>query len=473
MNRKYALLTAAVGGLAVGCSNLAADQGGVGGGDAPGGGGGDQTGGVEFLTTAPTGAQCIRIVATPATGAAITKTFTVTAGASTATLSLGVLPTGTIGFTGDAFTVACTALSGATSGWTADPASATIRAGVITNLSLTFRPRNPVNVSVNFVRNILGVVASGSTSGALTDGPPEIWGYASGGWNTPTVFTPPADAIAFAAGVFHACIIRKDGSVWCWGANSDGQLGPGVPVGSGNLNATQVPLPGPASLVSAGQYHTCAYVTAPSSVYCWGKNDNLQIGSPTLAQSATPIQVPNTSFPIVRTLSSGSFHNIAATGDGRYYVWGRNAEGQFGNGNTTGSATALYEQTDNAVQAAAAGEEHSCSLHADGSVWCWGGNGYGQLGDGTNAPHSMPAPVQGLPAAATHVSAGQFHTCARLVDGRVACWGRNDEGEIGDLTSTARKLPSQTGVCWGYNGAGQIGDGTSNNAYAPVKITLQ
>ena len=110
----------------------------------------------------------------------------------------------------------------------------------------------------------------------------------------------------------------------------------------------------------------------------------------------------------------------------------------------------------------------------------------------------MPAPVQGLPAAATHVSAGQFHTCARLVDGRVACWGRNDEGEIGDLTSTARKLPtlvslgsesaqnvtsgflyncaftqSQTGVCWGYNGAGQIGDGTSNNAYAPVKITLQ
>src|SRR6516225_1726894 len=75
MNRKYALLTAAVGGLAVGCSNLAADQGGVGGGDAPGGGGGDQTGGVEFLTTAPTGAQCIRIVATPATGAAITKTF--------------------------------------------------------------------------------------------------------------------------------------------------------------------------------------------------------------------------------------------------------------------------------------------------------------------------------------------------------------------------------------------------------------
>jgi len=395
--------------------------------------------------------------------------------------------------------VACTALSGATAGWTADPTSATIRAGVVTSLSLTFRPRNPVSVSVNFVRNFTAVVASGSTSAALSDGPPEIWGYSSGGWLTPTVFSPPADAIAFAAGNQHACLVRKDGSVWCWGfSNAYGQLGPGVPVGSGNLNATQVPLPGPASLVSAGINHSCAYVTSPPSVYCWGLNDNLQIGDSTLAQSATPVQVPNTTYPVVRTLSSGSYHNIAATADGRYFAWGRDAEGQFGDGKTTNSATALYLQNDNGVQAATAGEQHSCTLHADGTVWCWGGNLYGGLGDGTTTPHAYPAQVQGLPAAATHISAGQYHTCARLVDGRVACWGRNQEGEIGDSTTTTRLLPtlvnlgsevaqnvtsgfmyncaftqSLTGVCWGYNGAGQIGDGTNNNAYVPVKITLQ
>ena len=113
-------------------------------------------------------------------------------------------------------------------------------------------------------------------------------------------------------------------------------------------------------------------------------------------------------------------------------------------------------------------------------------------------PASTPARVVGLPAAATHVSVGQDHSCARLADGRVACWGRNTDRQMGDLTTTARYSPvlvnlggetaqnvtsgvlyncvftaSLTGICWGYNGFGQIGDGTSNNAYGPVKITLQ
>jgi alpha-tubulin suppressor-like RCC1 family protein len=136
-------------------------------------------------------------------------------------------------------------------------------------------------------------------------------------------------------------------------------------------------------------------------------------------------------------------------------------------------------------------------VHADGSVWCWGDNAYGQLGDGTNVPHRMPARVTGL-SGATQVSAGEFHSCARLGDGRVACWGKNSDGEIGDLTATHRWAPvfvnlgSDTALtvtsgfsyncvmtaalgatCWGYNGFGQIGDGTFNNAWSPVKITLQ
>lgn len=496
MNRTHMFLAAAIGALAAGCRDLPADDA-TGGGD--GNGNGEETGEVQFqLTVAPTGAQCIRVVATPATGAAVTKTFPVTTGAATSAFSMGVLPTGAIAFSGDAFTAACSAIGSATAGWTADPASATIRTGVVTNVMLTFRPRNPVGVSINFVRNIAAVIASGSTSAALTDGPPLIWGQATGNWITPTVFSPPTDAVGFAAGFLHACIVRKDGSVWCWGQSNRGQVGPGIAIGSGILDAVQVPLPGPATLVSAGGLHSCAYVTSPRSVYCWGANDNGQTGNGTTPQSATPVAVPNTDFPVIRALSAGTLHNIATTADGHYLAWGMNSEGQLGDGTTTSRASAAYIASDNTVQGGAGGDGHSCSLHADGSVWCWGRNNFGQLGDGTTTPHNLAGRVIGLPAPATQVSLGQDHTCARLADGRVACWGRNYEGELGDLSAVSRAVPilvnlggetaqtvtsgflyncvfttSLTSMCWGYNGFGQIGDGTNNNAYGPVKITLQ
>jgi hypothetical protein len=481
----------------LGCSDLPAEDAGAAPGPGQGQGDDGPVGEATFeLTSAPAGALCVRITVTPATGAAIVKTFSVMQGTSTAALSLGVLPVGQTSFTGDAFAAACTAITSATSGWTSDTVSATIRAGAIANVALTFRPRNPVNVSANFLKNLMGVVASGSTSYALTDGSPMEWGEATGGWNSPTLTSWVPDATAFAAGYFHGCNIRKDGTVWCWGQNTDGQVGPGIPVGSAILDQSLVPLPGPATLVSAGGRHSCAYVPG-SGIYCWGSNSDGQLGNGGTASSATPVLVTNSTFYNIRALSGGTFHNIVTTGDGHYLAWGRNSSGQYGDGTTNSSRVAIRIIMDDTVVGAAAGDSHSCNVHADGSVWCWGDNAYGQLGDGTNVPHRMPARVTGL-SGATQVSAGEFHSCARLGDGRVACWGKNSDGEIGDLTATHRWAPvfvnlgSDTALtvtsgfsyncvmtaalgatCWGYNGFGQIGDGTFNNAWSPVKITLQ
>ncbi len=475
-----------------GCANLPDDEPAM-----PGGGADGPVGEVQFqLTSAPAGALCIRISIAPATGAAIVKTFAVTQGASTSALSLGVLPVGTTAFSGDAFTAACASIGSATPGWTADMASATIRAGVVTNVALTFKPRNPVGVSVNFTRNLVGIVASGSTSYGLTDSWPMEWGNATGGWNTPTATPWVPDATAFAAGYFHACNIRKDGTVWCWGTNTDGQVGPGIPIGSGILDQVLVPLPGPATLVSAGGRHSCAYVPG-SAIYCWGANGDGQLGNGGTTSSATPVVVTNSNMYNIRALSGGTFHNIVTTGDGHYLAWGRNSAGQYGDGSTTSSRVAIRVLMDETVVGAAAGDSHSCDVHADGTVWCWGDNNYGQLGDGTNVPHKVPARVNGL-TGATQVSVGEYHSCARLNDGRVACWGKNSDGEMGDLTAIHRWSPvfvnlgsdtaltvtsgfsyncvmtaALTGLCWGYNGFGQIGDGTFNNAWAPVKITLQ
>ncbi|HRI71913.1 MAG TPA: hypothetical protein PK156_47095 [Polyangium sp.] len=144
-----------------------------------------------------------------------------------------------------------------------------------------------------------------------------------------------------------------------------------------------------------------------------------------------------------------------------------------------------------------AGTAHACALLSDGTVFCWGANGAGQLGDGTTIPRLSPVQVSGLSGvtqiatgANTSNSALNGHTCARTNDGKLYCWGRNANGQIGDSTlidvsspkqilgadvvqvSTGRfhtcaRLVSGAVQCWGNNVAGQLGSGNVTNTTAP------
>lgn len=88
-----------------------------------------------------------------------------------------------------------------------------------------------------------------------------------------------------------------------------------------------------------------------------------------------------------------------------------------------------------------AGLVHTCALFADGKVSCWGGNNNGQLGNGTFTASNILTPVDGLPSAATAVATGAYHTCSIVDDGDVWCWGSNLYGELGDATSITRPTP--------------------------------
>jgi alpha-tubulin suppressor-like RCC1 family protein len=87
-----------------------------------------------------------------------------------------------------------------------------------------------------------------------------------------------------------------------------------------------------------------------------------------------------------------------------------------------------------------AGVGHTCARVSDGSVRCWGVNADGQLGDGTLNGAELPVPVSGLSNALV-VSAGDDHTCAVLSDGSVRCWGLNADGQLGDGTTARRTSP--------------------------------
>ena len=148
-----------------------------------------------------------------------------------------------------------------------------------------------------------------------------------------------------------------------------------------------------------------------------------------------------------------------------------------------------------------AGSGHICVILDDGSVSCWGGNGGGQLGDGTNTGRYTPTQTSSLGEGRTAIaiSAGWGHTCAILDDGSVSCWGRNDNGQLGDNTTTAdRNTPTQTSSlgtdrtavaisagmyhtcailddgsvsCWGHNNYGQLGDGTITQRNTPTQTS--
>ncbi len=105
----------------------------------------------------------------------------------------------------------------------------------------------------------------------------------------------------------------------------------------------------------------------------------------------------------------------------------------------------------------AAGRFHSCKLDDDGSVACWGRNNYGQLGVGAIGGET-PSPLRVLDIdTAVGVVAGDYHTCALLADGTVRCWGLNSAGQLGDGTTATRSLPVAVS---GISTAANLGTGS-------------
>ena len=130
-------------------------------------------------------------------------------------------------------------------------------------------------------------------------------------------------------------------------------------------------------------YHTCARKAA-GTVWCWGYNNNGQIGDGTTTNAKTPVQVKDVSAAI--DISAGYYHSCAVASNGRVYCWGDNAYGQLGDTTKTDSAVPVEVKDLQGVVQVRAGYYHTCALKVDGSVWCWGYNIYGQLGLGDTTP---------------------------------------------------------------------------------------
>lgn len=151
--------------------------------------------------------------------------------------------------------------------------------------------------------------------------------------------------------------------------------------------------------------------------------------------------------PHVVQIATGFSHTCAVISDGRLYCWGKNDDGQLGHGNSM-DVPNVGDNEDPAELGpvplgglaieVAAGNGHSCALLDGGDVRCWGRNNVGQCGYGTADIHGKEdaasmAPVVDLPAKALGIAAGADHTCAVLDDGQGSfyCWGENGDGRLG------------------------------------------
>jgi alpha-tubulin suppressor-like RCC1 family protein len=283
-----------------------------------------------------------------------------------------------------------------------------------------------------------GALGSSTFIAAFTDAS----GARATGELTLTVHAPPP-VTQIAAGFQTTCALRIDRTVWCWGANDDYELGSQAAGRSGTLS-TPVPVDDldDAIGVSVGYTSVCA-VRASGTVDCWGHNDHGDTGTGTA--SVWPVRTPT---PVVGVsdatqVSAGDGIACAVRHTGSVSCWGGGGTtGALGNGDVDDDsyvATSVVGITD--ATAVSAGDGVACALHATGTVSCWGSGPTGALGDGhTLTPTALPVTVVGLTDAVS-ISAGEQFTCAVRATGNVACWGTGAYGALGNGLDADSSVP--------------------------------
>jgi alpha-tubulin suppressor-like RCC1 family protein len=215
--------------------------------------------------------------------------------------------------------------------------------------------------------------------------------------------------------------------------------------------------------ISAGEDHNCALL-ATGGIKCWGKNGNGQLGDGTYTSRSVPVPVSGLVGGVTAVTVGGSATCAVTTG-GAARCWGDNQFGQLGDGTTSDRNTPVdVNGLASGVMAIGVGWHHACALLAGGTARCWGDNQYGQLGDDTAATMSGPTPpvdVNGLAGGATAIVAGGFHTCASVTGGGLQCWGQNGNGQLGNSLAIRRLAPVDVnGLTGGVTAISTNGDHT-------------
>lgn len=264
-------------------------------------------------------------------------------------------------------------------------------------------------VEVSGITTAVSVSAGDNyTCAVLADGHVKCWGAnwdgqlgdgTTDGHSAPALVNDLESAVAVTASSSHACALLSSGSVKCWGSNGDGQLGDGTT----DSRFTPTPVVGVSSAVSlsANGTHTCVAL-ADGHVNCWGSNWSGQLGNGTTNASSAPVEVA--AISTAEVVTTGDDHSCAVLADGGVKCWGYNYHGNLGDGSRSDSNTpvAVITATGDLAGAitGASGNHHNCVILGDGTLRCWGRNSDGQLGDGSTTRRTSAVEIPTLVAPA-------------------------------------------------------------------------
>ena len=300
-----------------------------------------------------------------------------------------------------------------------------------------------------------GFLTVGGTAGIKTDGTLWVWGVNTNGNigdNTTVNKSSPVQTVTFASDWKQVSIsrhlsaaIKKNGTLWTWGLNTNGELGDNTAVSKSspvqtvafNTNWMQV---------ACGYYHVSA-IKSDGTLWSWGLNANGQLGDNTTTDRSSPVQT--TAFGSNwRQVSCGYRYTVATKTDGTLWSWGRNARGQLGDNTTISKSSpvqtfAYGTNWRKTIDCQSNFSYSSGAIKTDGTLWIWGRNAYGELGDNTTVDKSSPIQTVSGGTSWKMVAGGYKQFSAIKVDGTIWNWGNNAYGQLGDNTAVNKSSPVQ------------------------------
>jgi len=264
---------------------------------------------------------------------------------------------------------------------------------------------------------------------------------------------------AASIGDYHTVALTGDGSLWAWGLNDAGQLG----IGSfpGESVPAQVGSSTWRSAVAGGRF--TVGIASDATLWAWGANDYGQLGDRSMTARLEPMQISTSPW---RLVTAGDEHTLAIRGDDTLWAWGANEAGQLGDGTTTDRLrrTRVGSSTWRTVRTKGSRHDgHTVAIRGDGTLWAWGGNGRGQLGDGTTTGRKVPVRISA--SSWLQVTTGPSMSLGVRADGSLWAWGTNHDG-LGTGGPVRSLRPARVAGSWQRVDAGLShvlavrGDGT-------------
>ena len=323
-----------------------------------------------------------------------------------------------------------------------------------------------------------------------------------------------------SSGDSHTCALKYNGEVLCWGKGGDGRLG-NADSANQNSNTPVQAIANDVEQIDVGKYHSCALM-GDGTVFCWGLGSHGQLGHNSYKSSNIPQIVKDMNgqrfLRDIKQISGGGIHTCALKLNGKIFCWGNGDNGQLGNNlNSASKRPTLVVARSGAItpfkrgearvsEKISVGNSYACAVKENKTVLCWGYGGNGQLGNGQNSQSRTSVVVlnhtgNGPLTEIKQISSGPDHTCGVKKSSKVLCWGEGDSGQLGNGEYDNSNIPvfvrnidgvgdlrgvqqvstgyehtcalkkNRTVLCWGGGSSGKLGNGAKNSSSLPVLVT--